>query len=57
MPDQGTLKDTAGKLQEAAGKTVGSIEQQLQGIRKQAESHSQKTVGELKAVVKEARQK
>ena len=35
---KGTIKDAAGKVQEATGKVVGSHEQQLKGIKKQVEA-------------------
>jgi uncharacterized protein YjbJ (UPF0337 family) len=34
---QGTLKDMAGKIQEEAGKLIGSKKQQARGLKKQAE--------------------
>jgi uncharacterized protein YjbJ (UPF0337 family) len=45
---QGTLKDMAGKIQEEAGKLVGSKKQQAKGLKKQAEGKIQKGVGNLK---------
>ena len=54
---KGTLKDATGKVQEATGKVIGSSEQRHKGIRKQVEGHAQKTVGDIKEVVKDASQK
>lgn len=54
---KGTLKDAAGKVQERTGKLVGSNEQQLKGLKKQVEGQGLKAVGDIKEVVKDARQK
>jgi len=51
---KGSIKNTAGKVQEAAGKAVGSDEQRLKGIRKQVEGRAQKAVGDVKEVLKDA---
>jgi uncharacterized protein YjbJ (UPF0337 family) len=51
---QGELKDIGGKVQEEAGKLVGSKEQQAKGLQKQAEGKLQKGVGDLKEAVKKA---
>ena len=50
---KGTIKDAAGKVQEAAGKAVGSNEQQAKGLKKQVVGQAQKAVGDLQAVVKD----
>jgi uncharacterized protein YjbJ (UPF0337 family) len=50
---KGTLKDSAGKVQEAAGKVIGSDEQQLKGVKKQVEGKIQKAYGDLKEVAKD----
>jgi uncharacterized protein YjbJ (UPF0337 family) len=52
---QGTLKDVAGKIQEEAGKWVGSKKQQAKGLKKQAEGKIQKGVGNLKQAVSDVR--
>jgi uncharacterized protein YjbJ (UPF0337 family) len=52
---KGTLKDMAGKIQEEAGKLVGSKKQQAKGLMKQAEGKIQKGVGDLKEVVSDVR--
>ena len=51
---KGATKDAAGKVQEAAGRLVGSKEQQAKGLNKQAEGKVQKTYGDAKEVVKDA---
>lgn len=52
---KGTAKDIAGKVQQEAGKLVGSEEQQAKGIAKQVEGTVQKHVGNAKEVVKDAK--
>ena len=54
---KGTLKDAAGKVQETTGKVIGSPEQQVKGIHKQAEGQTQKGVGDVKEVLKDATHK
>ena len=49
---EGEAKDIAGKIQEEAGKLVGSKEQQTKGLGKQVEGKIQKGVGDLKETVK-----
>lgn len=51
---KGAVKDVAGKTQEAAGKLVGSKEQQAKGLAKQVEGSVQKNYGDAKEVVKDA---
>jgi uncharacterized protein YjbJ (UPF0337 family) len=51
---KGSAKDIGGKVQEEAGKLVGSKEQQVKGLVKQAEGKLQQQVGNLKAAVKDA---
>ncbi len=48
---KGTAKDVAGKVQEEAGKLVGSKEQQIKGLSKQVSGKAQKALGDLKQVV------
>lgn len=45
---KGTLKETAGKLQQTAGEVVGSEVQQAKGLAKQAEGKLQKEAGNVK---------
>jgi len=49
---KGVAKDVAGKVQEQAGKLVGSKEQQVKGISKQISGKVQKGVGDVKQAVK-----
>jgi uncharacterized protein YjbJ (UPF0337 family) len=50
---KGTAKDIGGKIQEEAGKLVGSSEQQAKGLNKQVEGKLQKGVGDLKEAIKD----
>jgi uncharacterized protein YjbJ (UPF0337 family) len=50
---KGVAKDIAGKVQEEAGKLVGSKEQQIKGLAKQVDGKEQKTVGDAKEVIKD----
>lgn len=49
---KGEVKDIAGKIQEEAGKLVGSKEQQAKGLVKQVEGKIQQGIGDLKETVK-----
>ncbi len=51
---KGTVKDVAGKLQEDAGKALGSTDQQVKGIVKQVEGQHQKAKGDVKEALKDA---
>ena len=50
---KGQAKDIAGKIQEQAGKLVGSKEQQVKGLGKQISGKVQKSVGDAKETLKE----
>jgi uncharacterized protein YjbJ (UPF0337 family) len=50
---KGVAKDVAGKVQEQAGKLVGSKEQQIKGLSKQISGKVQKDVGDVKQAVKD----
>jgi uncharacterized protein YjbJ (UPF0337 family) len=50
---KGGAKDVAGKVQEQAGKLVGSKEQQIKGLSKQVAGKVQKGVGDAKQSVKD----
>ena len=52
---KGTVKDAAGKVQQEAGKAVGSEEQQAKGLGKQAAGKTQKLVGDAKEAVKDSK--
>ena len=51
---KGAAKDIAGKVQEEAGKVVGSTEQQAKGLKKQVEGKVQQHIGNLKKGDKDA---
>lgn len=48
---KGVAKDIAGKVQEKAGKLVGSKEQQVKGLSKQISGKVQKGVGDVEQAV------
>jgi len=50
---KGIVKDIAGKVQEEAGKLVGSKEQQVKGLGKQIAGKAEKAVGDAKEVLKD----
>lgn len=50
---KGVSKDIAGKVQESAGKIVGSNSQQVKGLEKQIEGKSEKALGDAKGVIKD----
>ena len=50
---KGVAKGVAGKVQEQAGKLVGSKEQQIKGLSKQISGKVQKGVGDVKQSVKD----
>jgi len=50
---KGVAKDVAGKVQEQAGKLVGSKEQQVKGLSKQISGKVQKGVGDVKQSVED----
>jgi uncharacterized protein YjbJ (UPF0337 family) len=54
---KGTAKDVAGKVQEKAGKLVGSKEQQVKGLAKQISGKVQKGIGDIKEAVDDSRNK
>ncbi len=49
---KGAVTDVAGKVQEEAGKLVGSDEQQVKGLSKQISGKVQKSVGDAQQAVK-----
>ena len=51
---KGVAKDIAGKVQEKAGKLVGSKKQQIKGLGKQISGKAEKSYGDAKEVVKDA---
>jgi len=50
---KGAAKDVAGKVQEEAGKLVGSKKQQIKGLSKQIAGKAQKGVGDFKQAVED----
>ena len=50
---KGEAKDVVGKVQEEAGKVVGSKNQQIKGLSKQIAGKAQKGVGDIEQSVKE----
>ena len=51
---KGTAKKVAGKVQEKAGKLVGSRKQEAKGLARQAAGKIQKSVGDAREFVKDA---
>jgi uncharacterized protein YjbJ (UPF0337 family) len=51
---KGVAKDVAGKVQEQAGKLVGSKKQQVKGLAKQVAGKSQKAVGDVEQAIDDA---
>ena len=51
---KGTAKDIAGKIQEKAGRAVGSTEQEAKGVGKQISGKVQKGVGDVKETIKDS---
>ncbi len=52
---KGAVKDAAGRVQEEAGKLVGSNTQQAKGLEKQVVGKAEKAAGDVKNAVKQAR--
>jgi len=50
---KGAAKDVAGKVQEQAGKLVGSKKQQIKGLSRQISGKLQKGVGDVKQSVED----
>jgi uncharacterized protein YjbJ (UPF0337 family) len=48
---KGVAKDVAGKVQEQAGKLVGSKEQQAKGLSKQISGKVQKNLGDAEETI------
>ena len=51
---KGVAKDIAGKVQEKAGKLVGSEKQQVKGLGKQISGKIQKGAGDVEEAVKDS---
>ncbi|MES2742199.1 MAG: CsbD family protein [Pseudomonadota bacterium] len=54
---KGAAKDIGGKIQEEAGKLVGSSEQQAKGLKNQVEGKVQREVGNLQEDIKDVANK
>jgi uncharacterized protein YjbJ (UPF0337 family) len=52
---KGKAKNIAGKVQEQAGKLVGSKEQQVKGLSKQISGKVQESFGDVKQSAKDSR--
>ena len=50
---KGAAKDIAGKVQEEAGRLVGSKDQQVKGLSKQISGKVQKGVGDVEQAVED----
>jgi uncharacterized protein YjbJ (UPF0337 family) len=50
---KGVAKSVAGKVQQHAGRLVGSKEQQIKGLSKQISGKAQKVVGDVKEAVED----
>jgi len=50
---KGAAKDVVGKIQEEAGKVVGSKKQQIKGLTKQISGKAQKGVGDVKQAIED----
>ena len=51
---KGTVKEIVGKVQQEAGKLIGSKKQQAKGLGKQISGKAQKVYGNAKEVIKDA---
>jgi uncharacterized protein YjbJ (UPF0337 family) len=54
---KGAAKDVIGKVQEDAGKLVGSKEQQIKGLSKQITGKAQKGLGDVKQAVEDIKKR
>lgn len=52
---KGAIKDAAGKVQKEAGKLIGNPSQEAKGLQKQVEGKAEKAWGDVKEVVKNAK--
>jgi uncharacterized protein YjbJ (UPF0337 family) len=50
---KGAVKDAAGRMQEQAGKFVGSYDLQVKGIYRQVQGQTQKSFGDVREAVKD----
>jgi uncharacterized protein YjbJ (UPF0337 family) len=54
---KGAAKDIGGKIQEEAGKLIGSEDQQAKGLANQVEGKVQQKIGDLKEAIKDVTKK
>ena len=54
---KGVTKEIAGKVQQGAGKLVGSKEQQAKGLQKQSAGKAEKALGDAREVAKDVARK
>lgn len=54
---KGMAQGIAGKVQQQAGKLVGSKDQQIKGLEKQISGKAQASVGDFKEAVKDLRKR
>ncbi|HCE09584.1 MAG TPA: CsbD family protein [Oxalobacteraceae bacterium] len=54
---KGVSKEVAGKIQQGAGKLVGSKEQQVKGLQKQVTGKAEKSFGDAKEVAQDVAKK
>ena len=52
---KGAIKDALGRVQEHAGKAMGSSEQEARGVARQGQGRLQKAYGNLKEALKKSR--
>ena len=52
---KGAVKDLVGKVQEEAGKALGSKDQEIKGLSKQISGKVQKGIGDLEQAVEEVK--
>jgi len=54
---KGASKSSAGKIQRAAGKLVGSLKQQAKGMDKQVAGKAQQRFGDIKEALRTSRKR
>jgi uncharacterized protein YjbJ (UPF0337 family) len=52
----GTATDLAGRVQEEAGKLIGSRDMEIKGLLKRARGHAEKSLGNARAKVRKGSQ-
>ncbi len=54
---KGAANELVGRIQEEAGKLIGSKEQRVKGLNKQVFGKAQKAVGDVKEIIRDAAEK